>query len=72
MNIFDLSDEISVVIGGTGVLGGAIARGLAASGSKMAVLGRNQERGAQRVEEIESAGCSSQKTALPPPAPTRS
>jgi NAD(P)-dependent dehydrogenase (short-subunit alcohol dehydrogenase family) len=56
MNIFDLSDEISVVIGGTGVLGGAIARGLAAAGSKLAVLGRNEERGAQRVEEIESAG----------------
>jgi NAD(P)-dependent dehydrogenase (short-subunit alcohol dehydrogenase family) len=56
MSIFDLSDEISVVIGGTGVLGGAIARGLVAAGSRLAVLGRSEERGAQRVDEIESAG----------------
>ena len=33
MNLFDLSKDVAVVIGGTGVLGGAIASGLAAASS---------------------------------------
>jgi NAD(P)-dependent dehydrogenase (short-subunit alcohol dehydrogenase family) len=56
MNLFDLKDEVAVVIGATGVLGGALAEGLAAAGAKVAVLGRNQERGEARVKAIESAG----------------
>jgi NAD(P)-dependent dehydrogenase (short-subunit alcohol dehydrogenase family) len=56
MNLFDLSDNVAVVIGGTGVLGGAIARGLAAHGAQVAVWGRDQARGQQRVGEIEAAG----------------
>jgi len=56
MNLFDLSGEVAVVIGATGVLGGAIADGLAAAGAKVAVLGRNAERGGQRVRAIADAG----------------
>ncbi len=56
MQLFDLSDEVAVVIGGTGVLGGAMAVGLAAAGARVAVLGRNRERGDQRVEQIRTAG----------------
>lgn len=56
MNLFDLSGEVAVVIGATGVLGGAIAEGLAAAGAGVAVLGRNAERGGQRVAAIEGAG----------------
>ncbi len=56
MNLFDLSDEVAVVIGGTGVLGGALAEGLAAHGAKVVVAGRNAERGNQRVEAIAEAG----------------
>ena len=56
MNIFDLTDEIAVVIGGTGVLGGALADGLAASGAKVAVAGRNAARGGERVSAISKAG----------------
>ncbi|MFT5090760.1 MAG: NAD(P)-dependent dehydrogenase (short-subunit alcohol dehydrogenase family) [Candidatus Latescibacterota bacterium] len=56
MSLFDLSGQVAVVIGGTGVLGGAIARGLAEHGAKVAVMGRNQERGLLRVEEIQAAG----------------
>ena len=37
---FDLSDEVAVVIGGTGALGGAIAEGLAGAGARVAVVGR--------------------------------
>jgi len=56
MNLFDLSGEVAVVVGATGVLGGAIAAGLAAAGAKVAVLGRNAERGGQRVRAIADAG----------------
>jgi NAD(P)-dependent dehydrogenase (short-subunit alcohol dehydrogenase family) len=54
--LFDLSGETAVVIGGTGVLGGGMASALAAHGAKVAVLGRSEERGAARVAEIENAG----------------
>ena len=54
--LFDLSREIAVVIGATGVLGGALAEGLALAGAKVAVLGRNGARGQERAEAICKAG----------------
>ena len=56
MSLFDCSGEIALVIGATGVLGGAIAEGLAKAGTKVLVGGRNEERGAARVAAIEAAG----------------
>src|SRR5262245_17656086 len=56
MNLFDLSKEVAVVIGATGALGGALAEGLAEAGAKVAVLGRNADRGQARVKEIEAKG----------------
>lgn len=41
-NLFDLTGETAVVIGGTGVLGGAIAQGLADAGAKVTVIGRTK------------------------------
>jgi NAD(P)-dependent dehydrogenase (short-subunit alcohol dehydrogenase family) len=55
-NRFDLSSDVAVVIGATGVLGGALASGLADHGAKVAVLGRNRERGEARVAQIAAAG----------------
>lgn len=54
--LFSLEDEVAVVIGGTGVLGGALAHGLARAGAFVVVAGRDAERGQQRVGEIESSG----------------
>ena len=56
MNLFDLTGEVAVVLGATGVLGGAIAEGLAAAGAKVAVLGRNSERGEATVRSIQKQG----------------
>ena len=55
-NLFDLTGEVAVVIGGTGVLGGAMAEGLAAAGARVAVLGRNAERGEARAAAIRAQG----------------
>jgi NAD(P)-dependent dehydrogenase (short-subunit alcohol dehydrogenase family) len=58
MNLFDLSGSVAVVIGGTGVLGGAICHGLADAGAAVAVVGRSVERGAARVAALEQGGAS--------------
>ena len=49
---FNLTGDVAIVLGGTGVLGGAIAEGLAAAGASVAILGRNKERGEQCVARI--------------------
>jgi NAD(P)-dependent dehydrogenase (short-subunit alcohol dehydrogenase family) len=54
--LFDLSGEVAVVVGATGALGGALAQGLGEAGAKIAVVGRNAERGHARVKEIQSKG----------------
>jgi NAD(P)-dependent dehydrogenase (short-subunit alcohol dehydrogenase family) len=56
MSLFDLKGEVAVVIGGTGVLGGAIAEAFGTAGAKVAVLGRNADRGGARVQTIRTAG----------------
>src|SRR5438045_9794386 len=55
-DLFDLSSETAVVLGGTGVLGGAMAEALAGAGARVVVVGRNAERGQERVRAIEAAG----------------
>lgn len=55
-DLFDLKDEIAVVLGGTGVLGGAMAEALASAGARVVVVGRSAERGNERVRSIEKAG----------------
>jgi NAD(P)-dependent dehydrogenase (short-subunit alcohol dehydrogenase family) len=55
-DLFNLEKEIAVVLGGTGVLGGAMAEALASAGARVAVAGRNEQRGRERVRVIESSG----------------
>jgi len=57
---FDLKNETAVVIGGTGVLGGALATGLAEAGARVAILGRNEERGNARVKSLLAEGHTAQ------------
>ncbi len=56
--LFGLDGQVAVVIGGTGVLGGALAEGIAQAGAKVVVAGRSQERGQERVKNIEARGVS--------------
>jgi len=55
-NMFGLDGQVVVVVGGTGVLGGALCDGLAQAGAHVVVAGRSEERGQQRVEAIENLG----------------
>src|SRR6478752_10143876 len=54
--LFGLDDQVAVVIGGTGVLGGALCEGLAQAGARVVVAGRSEERGHERVKAIETLG----------------
>ena len=55
-NLFDLHDEVAVVIGGAGALGGALAEGMAEAGAKVAILDLNPAPGLARAEKINQAG----------------
>jgi NAD(P)-dependent dehydrogenase (short-subunit alcohol dehydrogenase family) len=54
--LFNIKDKVAVVTGGTGVLGGAMVRGLSAHGCKVGIASRTREKAAKFVEEIEAAG----------------
>lgn len=54
--LFGLSGQVAVVIGGTGVLGGALAKGLARAGAAVVVAGRGADRGSQCAADIQAAG----------------
>jgi NAD(P)-dependent dehydrogenase (short-subunit alcohol dehydrogenase family) len=54
--LFDLTGKVAAVIGGTGVLGGAVCHGLGNAGAAIAVIGRSLERADERVAALEAAG----------------
>ena len=55
-NLFDIQDHVVVITGGTGVLGRAIAKYLAAEGAKVVILGRKRAVGDAIVADIVGAG----------------
>ncbi len=55
-NIFDLSGKTAVVTGGGGVLGGAIAMGLAAAGAQIAIADVAPDAAKRKCDEIASQG----------------
>lgn len=54
--LFNLSGKNAVVIGGTGVLCGMMAEGLAAAGAHAILVGRSEEKATGRIKSIVQAG----------------
>lgn len=53
---FSLDGKVAIVTGGTGVLGGAMARGLAKAGVKVGILGRRAELAESVAQQIRQDG----------------
>jgi NAD(P)-dependent dehydrogenase (short-subunit alcohol dehydrogenase family) len=54
--LFNLDGKIAIITGGTGVLGGAMALGLAQAGAKTVIVGRRKENAEEMVAKIVAAG----------------
>src|ERR1039457_5715038 len=54
--LFSLTGQVAVVIGGGGVLAGAMATGLARAGAEIAILDVSQDSAAARAQSIETLG----------------
>jgi NAD(P)-dependent dehydrogenase (short-subunit alcohol dehydrogenase family) len=56
MNLFNIKGKVAIVTGGTGVLGGSMAKGLARAGVKVGILGRRKENAEAIANEIIKEG----------------
>ncbi|HEV3197620.1 MAG TPA: SDR family oxidoreductase [Bryobacteraceae bacterium] len=54
--LFSLGGDVAVVIGGGGVLAGAMAEGLAAAGAHLAIAGRTREHAEERAHAVAAKG----------------
>lgn len=63
-NLFDIKGNVTVITGGTGVLGRAIAKYLALNGAKVVILGRKENVGNKIAADIRAEGgeCEFMKT----------
>lgn len=52
----DLNDQVAIVTGGYGAIGAAMCKKLAEAGASVVVVGRNQEKGNEFVEELKRDG----------------
>ncbi len=55
-HLFDLTGKVAVVTGGSGVLGAALAGGLADAGATVAIIARTPLKVAETVDRINAAG----------------
>jgi NAD(P)-dependent dehydrogenase (short-subunit alcohol dehydrogenase family) len=56
MRLFNLDSKVAVITGGTGVLGGAMAKGLAQAGATVAILGRREQRAQEVAQSLSDQG----------------
>lgn len=63
-NLFNIKDNVTVITGGTGVLGRSIAKYLALNGAIVIILGRKEDIGNEIAADIQKAGgrCEFMKT----------
>ena len=56
MKAFDLTGRVAIVTGGNGGIGLGMARGLVGAGATVVVVGRDHEKSAEAVAELEATG----------------
>lgn len=56
MNNYSIKNKVTIITGGAGVLGGSIATCFAEAGAKLVIVGRNQQKLDQKVEELAQFG----------------
>ena len=56
MNIFSLKGKVAVVTGGSGVLGGAMAKGLLQAGAKVCIIGRTESKVEKQIAILSEFG----------------
>jgi 2-deoxy-D-gluconate 3-dehydrogenase len=54
--LFDLSGRVAIVTGGNGGIGRGIALGFAQAGAAVAIFGRNEDKNAKVLAELNEAG----------------
>jgi NAD(P)-dependent dehydrogenase (short-subunit alcohol dehydrogenase family) len=54
-NLFNVQDKVAVITGGSGILGGEVAKGLSRAGAIVIILGTNEERINKKLEYIGSS-----------------
>jgi 2-deoxy-D-gluconate 3-dehydrogenase len=54
--MFDLTDRIALVTGGNGGIGLGMARGLGSAGATVIIVGRNAEKSAAALRDLQAAG----------------
>src|SRR5688572_33433929 len=55
--LFGIEKKTAVVTGGTGVLGSAMCKALAAAGARIVILARRKDASDALANEIEAVGC---------------
>jgi 2-dehydro-3-deoxy-D-gluconate 5-dehydrogenase len=61
--MFDLTDKIALVTGGNGGIGLGMARGLGQAGATVVIVGRNAEKSAAALRELQSLGVKAESLA---------
>ncbi len=56
MNLFDLTERVAVLTGGSGTLGSAMAKGLLEAGARVCIVGRNLDKAAQVARWLSADG----------------
>ena len=54
--MFNLTEKVIIVTGGTGILGGAFIKAIAEAGGKVVIIGRKEEVGQERAQEVQESG----------------
>jgi 2-deoxy-D-gluconate 3-dehydrogenase len=55
-NLFDLSGKVAFVTGGNGGIGLGMAKGMAAAGASVIVVGRNKAKSEKAIKELQALG----------------